>query len=138
MVPMQLIPTGGRDWERKSGVGEEKEKESIFFSIIFLWKQLHVCSLGRDPETSYLQLEAAGVQVNPHTKKIVGVHNEQTSVPHIHAIGDVLQVCCHVPRGFYVLCIVTWWALKHVSYLVGNHLRLTLSLSKFNMKIAKT
>ena len=51
--------------------------------------------LGRDPETSQLNLEKAGVQVHPQTNKIVGKDNEQTTVSHIYAIGDVLQVNCN-------------------------------------------
>ena len=48
--------------------------------------------VGRDPETSQLNLEKAGVEVHQQTKKIVGNNSEQTTVPHIFAIGDVLQV----------------------------------------------
>jgi len=47
---------------------------------------------GRDPETSQLNLEKAGVEVHPQTKKILGNNSEQTSASHIYAIGDVLQV----------------------------------------------
>ena len=48
--------------------------------------------VGRDPDTSQLNLERAGVEVHQQTKKIVGNNSEQTTVPHIFAIGDVLQV----------------------------------------------
>ena len=48
--------------------------------------------VGRDPETSQLNLERAGVEVHQQTKKIVGNNSEQSTVPHIFAIGDVLQV----------------------------------------------
>ena len=48
--------------------------------------------LGRDAETAYLNLGNAGVEVHPLSKKIVGKDSEQTTVPHIYAIGDVLQV----------------------------------------------
>ena len=47
---------------------------------------------GRDPETSQLNLESAGVQVHPKTKKILGNNKEQTTASHIYAIGDVLEV----------------------------------------------
>ena len=47
---------------------------------------------GRDPETSQLNLESAGVQVHPKTKKILGNNKEQTTASHIYAIGDVLVV----------------------------------------------
>ena len=48
---------------------------------------------GRDPETSYLQLDKAGVDVNPNTKKIIVDENERTSAPNIYGIGDVIHVC---------------------------------------------
>ena len=47
--------------------------------------------LGRDPETGQLNLDKAGVDIHTQTKKILGNNNEQTTVPHIFAIGDVLQ-----------------------------------------------
>ena len=64
-------------------------------SITFWW--LYVT--GRDPETSQLNLEKAGVEVHPQTKKILGNNKEQTSVPHIFAIGDVLQVNTNLFEG---------------------------------------
>lgn len=48
-------------------------------------------AIGRDAETSELNLSQAGVEVHPQTKKIIGNDKEQTTVPHIYAIGDVLQ-----------------------------------------------
>lgn len=49
-----------------------------------------VLAVGRVANTEQLNLGAAGVQVNSATGKIVAV-NEQTNVPHIFAIGDVLD-----------------------------------------------
>ena len=62
---------------------------------------------GRDPETSNLSLPIAGVQVAPDGK-IVSEAGEQSSVPHIYAIGDILQVLhLHIitwrKRTFYTL-----------------------------------
>lgn len=48
-------------------------------------------AIGRVPETSGLGLEKAGVKINPNTQKIVVDATEATSVPHIHAIGDVAE-----------------------------------------------
>jgi len=62
-------------------VRDDKFKTSIYCFLI-----------GRDPLTSNLGLEKASVKVNPKTNYIIGVNNEQTSMPHIYAIGDVLQV----------------------------------------------
>lgn len=48
-------------------------------------------AIGRDPETGQLNLDKAGVDIHTQTKKILGNNKEQTTVPHIFAIGDVLQ-----------------------------------------------
>lgn len=67
----------------------------VLFAIIPLnqvTKNVELLTSGRDPETSQLNLEKAGVEVHPQTKKIVGNNNEQTTASHIYAIGDVLQV----------------------------------------------
>ncbi|CAI5479430.1 unnamed protein product [Closterium sp. Yama58-4] len=49
-----------------------------------------VIAVGRDAQTQELNLAAAGVDVNPLTGKIIAPE-EQTSAPHIYAIGDVLD-----------------------------------------------
>ncbi|CAI7894681.1 unnamed protein product [Closterium sp. NIES-53] len=49
-----------------------------------------VIAVGRDAQTQELNLAAAGVDVNPLTGKIIAP-DEQTSAPHIYAIGDVLD-----------------------------------------------
>lgn len=46
--------------------------------------------MGREPCTSGLGLAEAGVRANPKTGKLPTV-NEQTNVPHIYAVGDVLE-----------------------------------------------
>ena len=46
-------------------------------------------AVGRDACTSGMGLEAAGVQVNANHK--ITTKNEQTNVPHIYAIGDVID-----------------------------------------------
>lgn len=45
---------------------------------------------GRDPDVAKLNLDKVGVQLNPKTGRIA-VENEQTSVPNIYAIGDVID-----------------------------------------------
>jgi thioredoxin/glutathione reductase (selenoprotein) len=49
-----------------------------------------VLAVGRDAVTEGLNLPAAGVEFNPKNGKIPCV-DEQTNVPHIYAIGDVLD-----------------------------------------------
>jgi pyruvate/2-oxoglutarate dehydrogenase complex dihydrolipoamide dehydrogenase (E3) component len=46
--------------------------------------------IGRHADTIELGLEAAGVIINPSNGKIIG-RNEQSNVPHIYAVGDVLE-----------------------------------------------
>jgi len=49
-----------------------------------------LCAVGRTADTFGLGLESAGVEYSKKNGKLV-CHNEQTNVPHIYAIGDVLQ-----------------------------------------------
>ncbi|XP_072443870.1 thioredoxin reductase 2, tandem duplicate 2 isoform X1 [Chiloscyllium punctatum] len=48
-------------------------------------------AIGRAPETGDLCLDKAGVQINPETGKIIVGANEETSVSHIYAIGDLAE-----------------------------------------------
>lgn len=48
---------------------------------------------GREPETSYLRLDNAGVQIDPESRKILVNENEQTTMSNIYGIGDVINVC---------------------------------------------
>lgn len=47
-------------------------------------------AVGRRADTKNLGLDVVGVDVNPSNGKIIG-RNEQSNVPHIYAIGDVLD-----------------------------------------------
>lgn len=46
---------------------------------------------GRKPDVKSLGLQTIGVKTNGKSGKIIGNEMEQTSVPHIYAIGDVLE-----------------------------------------------
>ncbi|XP_064218898.1 thioredoxin reductase 2, mitochondrial isoform X3 [Aotus nancymaae] len=48
-------------------------------------------AVGRAPDTRSLNLEKAGVDTSPNTQKILVDSREATSVPHIYAIGDVVE-----------------------------------------------
>ena len=48
------------------------------------------CHVGRRADTHQLGLENVGVVTNPSNGKIVCTH-EQTSVPNIFAVGDVVE-----------------------------------------------
>jgi thioredoxin reductase (NADPH) len=49
-----------------------------------------VAAVGRTADTAGLNLGAVGVEASPRNAKLDTVH-EQTHVPHVYAIGDVLQ-----------------------------------------------
>ncbi|XP_036051320.1 thioredoxin reductase 2, mitochondrial isoform X3 [Onychomys torridus] len=79
---IKKLPTGQLQvtWkDQASG----KEDTGTFDTV--LW------AIGRVPETRNLNLEKAGVNVNPENQKIVVDAQEATSVPHIFAIGDVAE-----------------------------------------------
>jgi len=65
-------------WQCKDGSVGSDEYDTVMFAV------------GRDVCTGGMGLDKAGVQVNPKTGKIPTV-NEQTNVPHIYAIGDVID-----------------------------------------------
>lgn len=59
-----------------------------------MYSKLHLSDpffSGREAQTQYLNLESIGVEIVPGSYKIKG-NNEQTTVPNIYAIGDVLHV----------------------------------------------
>ena len=49
-----------------------------------------LCAIGREADTRGLALESLGVAVNTKSGKVV-CRNEQTSVPHVYAIGDIVD-----------------------------------------------
>lgn len=48
-------------------------------------------AVGRDACTDKIGLDKVGVKVNPKTGKVPVNDEEQTNIPHIYAIGDILQ-----------------------------------------------
>uniref|UniRef100_A0A2R9C9V0 thioredoxin-disulfide reductase (NADPH) n=1 Tax=Pan paniscus TaxID=9597 RepID=A0A2R9C9V0_PANPA len=60
-----------------------KEDTGTFDTV--LW------AIGRVPDTRSLNLEKAGVDTSPDTQKILVDSREATSVPHIYAVGDVVE-----------------------------------------------
>jgi thioredoxin reductase (NADPH) len=60
-----------------------------------------LCATGRYADCSGLNLEAVGVQTDSRNGKIV-CSNEQTSVPHIYAIGEYPESRGDLTR--YCLC----------------------------------
>ncbi|XP_071504045.1 thioredoxin reductase 2, mitochondrial-like [Diadema antillarum] len=64
-------------WRTSDGEERQEEYDMVMFAV------------GRQPETASLGLQNAGIQMSSGGK-VIG-SNEQTSVPHIYAIGDILE-----------------------------------------------
>ncbi|XP_040320997.1 thioredoxin reductase 2, mitochondrial isoform X3 [Herpailurus yagouaroundi] len=79
---VQKLPDGQLQvtWE---DLTSGKENMGTFSTV--LW------AIGRIPETRSLNLENAGININPNSQKILVDAQEATSVPHIYAIGDVAE-----------------------------------------------
>ncbi|XP_047674952.1 thioredoxin reductase 2, tandem duplicate 2 [Tachysurus fulvidraco] len=76
-LPSGLLQVTWRDTRR------QEERQDTFSSV--LW------AVGRAPESTTLNLQHVGVQLNTDTGKIIVGEDEQTSVPNIYAIGDIAQ-----------------------------------------------
>ncbi|XP_065176831.1 thioredoxin reductase 2, mitochondrial-like [Sycon ciliatum] len=74
-------------WQAVADNSSVVEHTEVFNTVLF--------ATGRTASTKSLGLESIGVQADTHTGKLIGSAEcpEQTSVPHISAIGDVLQGC---------------------------------------------
>lgn len=72
-----------------------------------------LCAIGRRADTQKLNIEALGVTVNPSNGKIIAT-NEQTSVPNIYAIGDVVDKT----PGRWKRCVVQFTMLCSVIFLL--------------------
>lgn len=55
--------------------------------------KLHV--IGREAHTASLQLSKAGVDIVPHSSKIVVDDHEKSSMDNVFAIGDAMHVSKH-------------------------------------------
>ena len=82
-VSVELAPSGKKLVKYQSTDGEVTAiQEEEFDTVMF--------ATGRDVCTNSMGLEHTGVTLNPKNGKIPTV-NEQTNVPHIYAIGDVID-----------------------------------------------
>lgn len=59
------------------------EYEDVFNTVMF--------AVGRHAETEKLGLDIVGVSLNPKNKKVIVDEGEATNIPHIYAIGDILD-----------------------------------------------
>lgn len=79
---LELVEQGSPGRVRVYANADGAEIVEEFNTVLF--------AVGREPCTHSLGLAEAGVRVNPKTGKLPTV-NEQTNVPHIYAVGDVLE-----------------------------------------------
>jgi len=77
---VELAPSGRKlvTYTFKDGSSASAEFDTVLLAV------------GRDVTTDQIGLDTTGVAVNPKSGKIPTV-NEQTNVPHIYAIGDVID-----------------------------------------------
>ena len=74
---------------------------------------------GREACTRDMGLEDVGVKIDSESRYIIGGHKdfETSSVPHIHAIGDVLKVSINYYHRYEISIIVLLSQLE-ASYVV--------------------
>lgn len=77
---------------------------------VILQCDLLLVATGRRPNTSGMNLEAAGVQVDPKSKLITVSKSLQTTAPHIYAAGD----CCTLQQFTHYASIMGVWAGRNL------------------------
>jgi len=83
-VKVELIEQGTPNRLKVTSVNDAGETtEEEYNTVLF--------AIGRDACTSTIGIEKAGVMLNPKNGKVICGENEQTNVPHIYAIGDILD-----------------------------------------------
>uniref|UniRef100_A0A669DJL7 thioredoxin-disulfide reductase (NADPH) n=1 Tax=Oreochromis niloticus TaxID=8128 RepID=A0A669DJL7_ORENI len=92
-VMVRSILLRGFDQDMANRAGEHMEGHGVKFLRKYVPTKVSVNTtcLGRDACTDKLGLDKAGVKVNPKNGKIPVNDEEQTNVPHIYAIGDILE-----------------------------------------------
>eukprot|EP00070_Physeter_catodon_P039429 XP_028346323.1 thioredoxin reductase 1, cytoplasmic isoform X2 [Physeter catodon] len=89
-VMVRSILLRGFDQDMANKIGEHMEEHGIKFIRQFVPIKV-LLAIGRDACTREIGLENVGVKLNEQTGKIPVTDEEQTSVPYIYAIGDVLE-----------------------------------------------
>ena len=90
----ECVPTSLESLEKatEDNPGKIKVKAKYKDGTVFEdWFNTVVFAIGRDAETTQLNLGAAGVDVNPRNGKVLHDEEERTSAANIYAIGDVLD-----------------------------------------------
>uniref|UniRef100_A0A8C4EY33 thioredoxin-disulfide reductase (NADPH) n=1 Tax=Dicentrarchus labrax TaxID=13489 RepID=A0A8C4EY33_DICLA len=100
-VMVRSILLRGFDQDMANRAGEHMEEHGVKFLRKYvpvkvttshhLFVLQVLIAVGRDACTDKIGLDKAGVKVNPKNGKIPVNDEEQTNVPHIYAIGDILE-----------------------------------------------
>uniref|UniRef100_A0A8C4MT49 Thioredoxin reductase 1, cytoplasmic n=1 Tax=Equus asinus TaxID=9793 RepID=A0A8C4MT49_EQUAS len=103
-VMVRSILLRGFDQDMANKIGEHMEEHGVKFikqfvpiKVIFLLTVTIylifqvLLAIGRDACTRKIGLETVGVKINEKTGKIPVTDEEQTNVPYIYAIGDILE-----------------------------------------------
>ncbi|XP_010564625.1 PREDICTED: thioredoxin reductase 1, cytoplasmic isoform X3 [Haliaeetus leucocephalus] len=89
-VMVRSILLRGFDQDIANKIGEYMEEHGINFIREFVPIKV-LLAIGRDACTRKIGLDKVGVKVNEKTGKIPVNDEEQTNVPYIYAVGDILQ-----------------------------------------------
>uniref|UniRef100_A0A674MF77 Thioredoxin reductase 3 n=1 Tax=Takifugu rubripes TaxID=31033 RepID=A0A674MF77_TAKRU len=89
-VMVRSILLRGFDQDMANRAGEYMEEHGVKFLREYVPTKVLI-AVGRDACTDKIGLDKVGVKVNPKNGKIPVNDEEQTNVPHIYAIGDILQ-----------------------------------------------
>lgn len=83
--------------------------------LVHIETDIVLVATGRRPNTQDMNLEAAGVQLDPKTKLITVAPELQTTAPHIYAAGD----CCTLQQFTHYASQMGVWAARNL-LLPGN------------------
>uniref|UniRef100_A0A8C7C6G1 Thioredoxin reductase 3 n=1 Tax=Oncorhynchus kisutch TaxID=8019 RepID=A0A8C7C6G1_ONCKI len=89
-VMVRSILLRGFDQDMANRAGEHMEEHGVKFLRKYVPVKVLI-AVGRDACTGKIGLDQAGVKVNPKNGKVPVNDEEQTNVPHIYAIGDILE-----------------------------------------------
>uniref|UniRef100_A0A7N5ZS36 thioredoxin-disulfide reductase (NADPH) n=1 Tax=Anabas testudineus TaxID=64144 RepID=A0A7N5ZS36_ANATE len=92
-VMVRSILLRGFDQDMANRAGAYMEEHGVKFIRRFVPVKVSVVliAVGRDACTDKIGLDKVGVKVNPKNGKLPVNDEEQTNVPHIYAIGDILE-----------------------------------------------
>ncbi|XP_038010636.1 thioredoxin reductase 1, cytoplasmic isoform X2 [Motacilla alba alba] len=89
-VMVRSILLRGFDQDMANRIGEYMKEHGVSFIKEFVPIKV-LLAIGRDPCTRKIGLDKVGVNISERTGKIPVNDEEQTNVPYIYAVGDILQ-----------------------------------------------